>query len=93
MDISRTEDVCGWKPKGPSTSIIRSGSFLVTTFFRLIGSMTVNFTPGGSGTGLCPTRNAHGPVVENGRGFLAAWKAGIRNSGRLTEDLHSILED
>ena len=55
--------------------------------------MTFTVTPGGSETGADPIRNAHGRVVEKGRVFLAVWKAGIRNSGRLTEDLRSVLED
>lgn len=94
MDSSFIEDVRGWRPKGPSTSIILSASFLVIIFFRRTrGSMIFKFTPGGSETGAPPIRNAHGEVVENGRAFLAVRKAGIRNSGRLTEDLRSILED
>lgn len=43
--------------------------------------------------GAPPTRDAHGREVEKGRVFLAVRKAGVRNSGRLTEDMRSIFED
>ena len=87
-------DVRGYRPKGPSTSIFRGTSTLVTICLGFAGgSIIFKVTSGGKEMGASPIREAHSGVVENGRARFAVLKAGVRKSGRPREDLRSILED
>lgn len=70
----------GVKPKGPSTSTILDGSFLV--IFRFLGgSISLRFTSNGRDKGDAPTLDRCFLVVENDLVFNTGEKAGARKSG------------
>lgn len=70
------------KPRGPSTSTILDGSFLVIIVFRLLGgSRILILTSNGRDNGDAPTLDWCFLVVENDLVFRTNENAGARKSG------------
>ena len=68
-------------PRGPSTSTVRKGLFLVTD--RVIGgSRSLNSTSGGRDRGTMPIRDVRCEELLKGRVVETLAKAGNRKSGK-----------
>lgn len=84
-------------PKGPSISIIRGGSILVTSFLVLGGSTSLRWTSGGTDTEAEPIREAHRDVLEKSLDEYTVDSAGTKKSGsnavRLKELVRKRIEE